>query len=161
MSKNPYKYLQGSKHKYKCNLMQFDGNAKPNPGALSGGVIIMSPKLSEYRTPIYEYGFYKKGTYDNNESEFYAIFKGLEYALENDIYDLVIEGDSFLVVDSIVNNKKLRKPYSDYLEKIQVYLPIFNTFAIRHINRDKNSEADNLARIAFLYKKNFETRYFE
>lgn len=156
-----YKYLRGTKHKYKCNLLQFDGNSKPNPGALSCGVIIMSKKTQEYRTPLFEYGFYKQGSFDNNESEFYALFKGLENALENDIYDIVVEGDSFFVIDSLINNRQLRKPYSEYLEKIQLYIPIFNTFGIRHIQRQRNDEADHLARISFLYKKNFETRYFD
>ena len=167
VSYNKFFYLRGNKNKYKCNLLQFDGNSKPNPGALSCGIIIMSPKVIEdilttYRTPLFEYGYYKKDKkYDNNESEFYALFKGLEHALENDIYDLVIEGDSLLVIDSIINKKVLRKPYSDYLEKIQLYIPIFNTLAVRHIKRDKNDEADYLARIAYIYNKNFETRYFD
>lgn len=156
----PYKYLRGDKDKYKCNLLQFDGNAKPNPGNLSCGIIIMSPKKGLYRTPKYEYGYYKQGNYDNNESEFFALYKGLEHALENDIYNLVIEGDSAFVIDSVIHNKELRKPYSEYLEKIQEYIPIFDTFAIRHIDRSKNDEADYLARVANIYCKNFETRYY-
>ena len=159
---NEFFYLRGNKNKYKCNLLQFDGNSKPNPGTLSCGIIIMSPKVIDYRTPLFEYGYYKNDKkYHNNESEFYALFKGLEHALENDIYDLIIEGDSLLIIDSIINNKTLRKPYSDYLEKIQLYLPIFNTLAFRHITRDKNDEADYLARVAYVYNKNFETRYFD
>jgi len=158
---NPFKYLRGTKNRLKCNLLQFDGNAKPNPGNMSCGIIIMTPKKGEYRTPIYEYGYYKKGRYDNNESEFYALFKGLEHALENDIYDLVVEGDSMFVIESILENKELRKPYKEYIEKIHEYISIFDTIAFRHIKRELNDEADYLARISNVYEKNFETRYFE
>ena len=151
-----YYYLRGTKNKYECNLLQFKSSSS------SCGIIIMSKKENEYRTPLYEYGCYTKETQNINESEFYALFKGLEYALENDIYDLMVEGDSVIVIESILNNKiRLTKPYSDYLEKIQMYISIFNTFGIRHINKERNDEAEYLADVAFTYKKNFETRYFD
>jgi hypothetical protein len=73
----------------------------------------------------------------------------------------MVEGDSVLVIESILNKKiRLTKPYTDYLEKIQMYISIFNTFGIRHISKQRNDEAEYLADIAFTYKKNFETKYF-
>uniref|UniRef100_A0A6C0IJ30 RNase H type-1 domain-containing protein n=1 Tax=viral metagenome TaxID=1070528 RepID=A0A6C0IJ30_9ZZZZ len=152
-----YYYLRGTKHKYECNLLQFKSSSS------SCGIIIMSKKEDEYRTPHLEYGFYTKETQNINESEFYALFKGLEYALENDMYDLMVEGDSLLVIESIISKKKinLKKPYSDYLEKIKMYISIFNTFGIRYICKERNDEAEYLADVAFTYKKNFETKYFD
>ena len=157
-----YFYLRGTKHKYECNLLQFKSSSSSSSCSSSCGIIIMSKKEDKYRTPLLEYGFYTKETQNINESEFYALFKGLEYALENDIYDLMVEGDSLLVIESIISKKiNLTKPYSDYLEKIKIYISIFNTFGIRYICKERNDEAEYLADVAFTYKKNFETKYFD
>ena len=121
----------------------------------------MSKKDSKYRSPLFEYGYHIKETENISESNFYALFKGLEHALENDMYDLLIESDSIFLIKSLLKKVSLSKPYSEYLEKIKIYISIFNTIGIRYINSRRNDEAENLADISFTYKKNFETRYFD
>jgi len=150
-----YYYLRGTKHKHECNLLQFKSSSQ------SCGIILMSKKNSKYRSPLFEYGYHTKETENISESNFYALFKGLEHALENDIYDLMIESDSILLIKSIVSKRIPKKPYSEHIEKIKMYISIFNTIGIRYIHPKRNDEAENLAEIAFTYKKNFETRYFD
>ena len=150
-----YYYLRGTKNKHECNLLQIKSSSQ------SCGIILMSKKNSKYRTPLFEYGYHRKETKDVSESNFYALFKGLEHALENDIYDLMIESDSIFLIKSIVSKRSLSKPYYEYIEKIKMYISIFNTIGIRYIHPKRNDEAENLAEIAFTYKKNFETKYFE
>jgi hypothetical protein len=121
----------------------------------------MSKKDSKYRSPLLEYGYHRKETENVSESNFYALFKGLEHALENDIYDLMIESDSILLIKSLVSKRIPKKSYCEHIEKIKIYISIFNTIGIRYIHQKRNDEAENLAEIAFTYKKNFETRYFD
>jgi hypothetical protein len=68
---------------------------------------------------------------------------------------------SIFLIKSVLKRASLKKPYSEYVEKIRMYISIFNTIGIRYIHPKRNDEADNLAQIAFTYKKNFETKYFE
>ena len=150
-----YYYLRGTKHKHECNLLQIKSSSQ------SCGIILMSKKDSKYRSPLFEYGFYTRETENLSESNFYALFKGLEYALENDIYDLMIESDSIFLIKSLLKKVSLKKPYCEHLEKIKMYISIFNTIGICYIDPRRNDEAENLANIAFTYKKNFETRYFD
>jgi hypothetical protein len=79
-----YYYLRGTKDKHECNLLQFRSSSQ------SCGIILLSKKDSKYRSPLFEYGYHTKETENISESNFYALFKGLEHALENDIYDLIL-----------------------------------------------------------------------
>ena len=137
--------------------MQFDGNAKPNPGNISGGVVIFSP---EPREVLFELGIYEKTNKNNNDSECIALIKGIEYALEHDIYDLIVEGDSQFALNILSNNIKIKEDYKIYSEKIKVYSEIFNTLGIEHIPRKENTYADSLARKAFEFKKSFTTEFY-
>lgn len=134
--------------------MQFDGNAKPNPGNISCGIVFYSPVTNEL---LYEYGYYEKGSKNNNESECIALIKGLEYALQNDIYDIAIEGDSQFVIDTFISKEKPKGPYKHYYEQMTIYKEIFDTIAIRHIPRSENMYADTLARKAYDLKQSYET----
>ena len=61
-----FKHINGLKKLSKCILMQFDGNAKPNPGNISCGIVFYSPVTNKL---LYEYGYYEKASKNNNESE--------------------------------------------------------------------------------------------
>lgn len=150
-----YKIIKGITKVSKCHLMRFDGNAKPNPGNISSGIILYSP---DTRTILYEYGLYKEAKLNNNESECVCLIKGLEYSLQHNIFNLVIEGDSQFALDII--SKKPKGPYTTYYKDIQILIDIFDTIIIKHIPRKENSIADNIARKAYELKQNFVTEYF-
>lgn len=148
--------LRTLKKPSKCYLMQFDGNAKPNPGNISSGIVFFSP---EPREELYELGYYEKGKKNNNDSECIALIKGLEFALEHDIYDLMIEGDSQFAISMLNSKVKPKGPYKEYYEKIQLYGDIFDTIDIKHIPRSDNAYADAIARKAYDFKKSFITEF--
>ena len=137
-----FRLLRGIRKVKNCYLMQFDGNAKPNPGNISGGIVIFSP---EPREVLFELGIYEKGKKNNNASECIALIHGLEHALEHDIYDLIVEGDSQFALNMLSNNVKVKEDYKAYSEKIKVYSEIFNTLGIEHIPRKDNEVADQLS----------------
>jgi ribonuclease HI len=151
-----YRYIKGVQKVSKCVLMRFDGNAKPNPGNISCGVVFYSNDTNKL---LYEYGYYEKSSKNNNESECTALIKGLDYALQNDIYDITIEGDSQFVISTFISKENPKGPYREYYEKMNVYKEIFDTIAIRHIPRSENTYADMLARKAYDLKQSFETTF--
>ena len=150
--------LRELKKTNKCFLMQFDGNAKPNPGNISCGVVFFSP---EPREELYEVGYYEKGKMNNNESECIAFIKGLEFALEHDMYDLAIEGDSQFAISMLNSKVPPKGPYKEYFEKIQLYGDIFDNITARHIPRSENNYADSVARKAYDFRKNFFTEFIK
>uniref|UniRef100_A0A6C0D8J3 RNase H type-1 domain-containing protein n=1 Tax=viral metagenome TaxID=1070528 RepID=A0A6C0D8J3_9ZZZZ len=150
-----FHYINGSKKIAKCHLLRFDGNAKPNPGNISCGMVIYSPEKENKL--LFEYGYFEKTCKNNNESECIALIKGLEYALQNNIFNLAIEGDSQFVIDTFISNEKPKAPYKEYYKQMKIYKEIFETLAIRHIPRKENSYPDYLARKAYDLKQSFET----
>ena len=144
----------------KCHLLQFDGNAKPNPGIASCGGLIYSPFTKGKRIPLIEIGTFMKTdrAYDNNQSEFIALKAGLETALKYEIYDLVVEGDSKYVIDCVTYNTTSTWPkikFQEFFEAVEEYLPMFDTLAFRHIPRKENKAADAIAREAFETQTSF------
>ena len=144
----------------KCHLLQFDGNAKPNPGIASCGGLIYSPFTKGKRIPLIEIGTFMKTdrAYDNNQSEFIALKAGLETALKYEIYDLVVEGDSKYVIDCVTYNTTSTWPkikFQEFFEAVEEYLPMFDTLAFRHISRKENKAADAIAREAFETQTSF------
>lgn len=144
----------------KCHLLQFDGNANPNPGIASCGGLIYSPFTKGKRIPLIEIGTFMKTdrAYDNNQSEFIALKAGLETALKYEMYDLVVEGDSKYVIDCVTYNTTSTWPkikFQEFFEAVEEYLPMFDTLAFRHISRKENKAADAIAREAFETQTSF------
>ena len=143
----------------KCHLLQFDGNAKPNPGIASCGGLIYSSFTKGKRIPLIEIGTFMKTDrlYDNNQSEFIALKAGLETALKYDMHDLVVEGDSKYVIDCVTYDittwPKIK--FQEFFEAVEEYLPMFDTLAFRHIPRKENKAADAIAREAFETQTSF------
>ena len=152
-----HKIIKKGKDISKCFLIRIDGNAKPNPGDVSYGIAIHTP---EPRKILYDFGYFKNENKNNNESEFMCLIKALELALENNIFDIIVEGDSQFVVDIISTEVKPKGIYKEYYAIIIELTNIFDTFFIKHIPRKDNIYADTLARRAYKLKTNFKTEYF-
>ena len=159
MASAAFRYYAGKIKHTKCYLLQFDGNAKPNPGIASCGGLISSPFTKGQRTPLVEIGTYMNTDrpYDNNQSEFIALKAGLETALKYHMYDLVVEGDSKYVIDCVTYDITTwpKKKFQEFFEAVEEYLPMFDTLAFRHIPRKENKAADALARESFETRTSF------
>jgi ribonuclease HI len=117
-----------------------DGAAKGNPGPSGAGWLIRDPQGQ-----IRENGrFLGAGT--NNEAEYQALTAALEEALSLGAKAVKVHLDSELLVRQIngqyrVKNDRLRK----YYHQAQDLLSRFHEYAIIHIPREQNREADRLA----------------
>ena len=136
-----YVIIKGScRPEEQCYLLQFDGLSQPNPGTSTGGAVLFSPE----RSVVCEVGkFIDYGT--NNQAEYTGLLIGLKAALEKGVRDILIEGDSQLVIFQTegkwkVNNQVLQVMNREARELISQ----FDFAAIRHIYRDKNAHADRI-----------------
>jgi ribonuclease HI len=138
-----------------CYLLQFDGASKSNPGESSGGAVIYSLE----RNLLYETGEYI-GSATNNIAEYTGLLIGLRLALEKEYKNILIEGDSQLVIQQVVGvwkveNNILKKLYRE----VQDILSKFNFVAIRHIRRELNTEADRVTNDVIHSKETYITEY--
>ena len=124
-------------------LLKFDGGANPNPGPTSGGAVIFEPlNETNKRVKIIDIGlFLKTGT--NNIGEYNGLKIGLEEAIRNNIKNLVIHGDSKLVVYQVNKKWKINNEYIKSIhDEIMTLLNRFDNIAIKHVYRENNIESD-------------------
>ena len=139
-----------------CYLLQFDGLAAPNPGECTGGAVLFDPEDNV----IFEVGHYEKfGT--NNQGEYTGLFIGVQAAVKTKgLKNLLIEGDSMLVIQQIIGNWKVKDKTLKIIYDATIKLfDKFDFVAIRHVYRKDNSYADELTNETLRLKESFE-RFF-
>ena len=124
--------------------LQFDGGSRGNPGPAGIGVVLQAAD----GTPVVTLGRYI-GRATNNVAEYRALITGLEEARKLGVKNLLVRGDSELIVKQMrgeyrVKNADLRKLY----DQAQDLLHQFDQAKIEHNDRDKNELADRLANLA-------------
>lgn len=121
-----------------------DGASRGNPGPASYAVIMRKPDGSAEL----EIGKYI-GRTTNNVAEYYGLIAALDYAASHGIARLRIESDSELLVRQMQGRYKVKSPDLKPLhERAQKLARELAFFAIGHIAREFNSEADALANLA-------------
>ena len=123
------------------HTLYFDGGAVPNPGRCAGAFVC----FDENYNIVFQGGKYiEYGT--NNIGEYEGLLNGLKYCCEHQIKNLIVKGDSNLVVSQV--NKKWKINNQTLLNlnnEIQKCLPSFDRFEIIHIPRKENNIADKLS----------------
>lgn len=121
--------------------LYFDGACHPNPGAMGIGVVLDGPdgvlaEISE-RLP---------GQGTNNVAEYTAIIRGMETAQEKGVKDLVVRGDSNLVVQQMLGKFRVREPrLRPFLDRVGELAKAFDSVDVQWIPREKNGRADKLS----------------
>ena len=118
-----------------------DGGSRGNPGPAGYGVVIQNSKgkkvaaLSRYL-----------GRQTNNFAEYQALIAALEYAVQNGPKALRVISDSELLVRQIQGIYKVREPsLRDLYHRASELIGQLEWFAIEHVLRGHNREADRLA----------------
>ena len=121
-----------------------DGASRGNPGPASYAVILRAPD----GTTRFEVGKYI-GRATNNVAEYYGLITALDYAASQGISRLLVRSDSELLVRQMQGSYKVKsadlRPLYERARKLANSLAYF---AIEHVPRELNREADELANVA-------------
>jgi ribonuclease HI len=80
-----------------------------------------------------------------NDAEYYGLIKGLNVALEHGIQDLVVVGDSRIVIQQVQGLFNCNQPnLQRRLAECEVLKGKFKTLRLVHVKRDYNQSADYL-----------------
>ncbi len=118
-----------------------DGGSRGNPGPAGAGVYI----CDQADSCVFAGGYYL-GKQTNNIAEYMGLLRGLEKAIELGATDVLVLMDSELIVKQInrvyrVKNANLKVVYDQVVELIGQ----LDNITVRHVYRDANKEADQLA----------------
>ncbi len=122
-----------------------DGGSRGNPGEAGIGVHFPGVvRIAEYI-----------GTGTNNFAEYSALITAVRYAVFCRCEQLHVYADSELVVKQIqgeyqVKNENIRPLY----QHAQRWIALIPSFAISHVRREFNKEADKLANLAMDTRRN-------
>lgn len=141
-------------------LLQFDGGANPNPGPTSAGAVLWTPPdLDGKRSVAFEAGkFCGKGT--NNIGEVQGLLLGLQIAATRGARELLIEGDSELIVfqqtgQYKVSNANLKRWWAE-IQAAMMDETCFDWIAIRQVPREFNERADSITKEVLMKKSGFQ-----
>ena len=122
-----------------------DGASRGNPGHASIGAAVYDGSGREVHAVSRRIGHAT-----NNEAEYRAAIAGLEAALALGARDVELVMDSELVVRQLNMRYKVRNPSLRRLfGRIKDLQWRFASFEVRHVRREQNRRADELANLAF------------
>jgi ribonuclease HI len=125
-------------------IIYIDGGARGNPGPAGAGVVIRD----DQGRLIYEAGYFL-GRQTNNAAEYHALIRGLERAARLAAPTIAIYSDSELLVRQITGEYQVKSAKLAPLhQQVQVLLIKSGRWTIRHVSREQNLRADELANLA-------------
>lgn len=124
--------------------MHIDGGARGNPGNAGAGVVLRGADDGA----LLEAGYYL-GHQTNNVAEYTALLKGLEAAKRAGATELTVYSDSELLVKQINGEYRVKNPaLKDLFDDAFGRLRGFAKWEVRHVRREQNARADELANLA-------------
>lgn len=122
-------------------VAEIDGASRGNPGPAAYAVLIRRPTgevLGRVKKQI--------GQSTNNVAEYYALIAALDYAQAHRIGKLSVRSDSELLVRQITGHYRVKSLALRQLhERARRLAGSLDYFAIEHVPREANAEADRLA----------------
>jgi ribonuclease HI len=128
----------------------FDGCSKGNPGDSGIGVILINEngevveKISKYI-----------GTHTNNEAEYMALLELLTLAYRHSAKEVLIQGDSKLVIEQMAGNWKIKQESLIHYYRQCKDMLFYVHADFKWITREKNMQADKLANEALKQVSDF------
>ena len=126
------------------HIANIDGASRGNPGPASYAVVLRDPAgkiILEFAKNL--------GRETNNVAEYYALLAALDYAATHGIQALRVRSDSELLVRQMQGRYKVKsadlKPLHERASKVARQL---GYFAIEHVRRELNRDADALANVS-------------
>jgi ribonuclease HI len=106
---------------------------------------------------MFEFAIPIQPTVTNNQDEYEALLRGLQYLKEAKAISVEIFGDSELVIKQSNGQYECRNDIlRNYYEECKEILKSFQLVILQHIPRENNGEANRLAQSASGYGRNQE-----
>ena len=135
------------------HVIQFDGACRGNPSNILGLGYLLKTRDTNHITTnkndtVLDQQYFQHYTVNgtNNEAEYLSMIKGMELALKHNLINIVLEGDSVLVINQMTGKFQV---------KAENLIPLYNTakelegmfksVQYQHVKREFNKEADKLA----------------
>jgi ribonuclease HI len=122
----------------------FDGGARSNPGPAGYGVYIVDDGgtvLAELHGAL--------GIATNNIAEYRGLIAALQWAVDNNVTEITVKGDSLLIIEQMRGNYKVKneglKPL--HMQARMLVMQVGNV-KFAHVPRDQNKDADRLSNVA-------------
>ena len=120
--------------------MNVDGGARGNPGPAAIGVVVRNDDGA-----VVEAVGETIGRQTNNVAEYKAMLRGIELALAHGADEVELIGDSELIIRQIEGRYKVKKADLKPLHaQAKEMLAKFDSWSVRHVKRELNSDADAL-----------------
>lgn len=128
----------------------FDGSSHPNPGRLGIGALLCGP--AGQRVEISR----RAGHGNSSEAEYLALIAVLEAAAHNGALELVVCGDSRVVIDDVACSDGCgAKGLESHRLRAQELIAQLDKVSLRWLPRHRNGEADRLSQQAIaLWQEN-------
>ncbi len=129
-------------------ILFFDGCSKGNPGKAGAGAVLYSDNQELWSDSIF---VGNKET--NNKAEYSGLILGMREAINRNIKDIIIKGDSQLVVRHMLGRYKVKSenliPLYNEAKELEKQ---FNRVKYIHVYRTENKKADELSNEGLLKK---------
>ena len=123
------------------HVLFFDGGSRGNPGICGSGHVIM---LNDEKVSSSSKLVSTENT--NNYAEYMSIIIGLNDAYRREIKNLIVKGDSLLVINQITGKWKIRcKTLQELHSEVMDIITQFDEISFHHIPREENTLADKEA----------------
>lgn len=121
----------------------FDGGARANPGPAGYGVYIVDDLgnvLAELSGSL--------GVTTNNVAEYTGLIAALQWAVDHDVKQIHIKGDSLLIIEQMRGNYKVKNEGLKPLhKKARMLVMQIGDVKFDHVRREFNKEADRLSNV--------------
>ncbi len=121
----------------------FDGGARSNPGPAGYGVYIVDDLgnvLAELSGSL--------GVTTNNIAEYNGLIAALQWAVDHDVTQLAVKGDSLLIIEQMRGNYKVKNEGLKPLHmKARMLVMQIGNVKFEHVPREHNKDADRLSNV--------------
>ena len=127
--------------------LYFDGCSKGNPGRAGAGAVIYNSEMVE----VWYNAVFVGQNSTNNEAEYTGLLIGLRKAVEMGITNLLVRGDSQLIVRQMKGEYKVKsvtlKPMHEEANSLAKSI---GQIQYEHVYREFNKRADELSNLGLL-----------
>ena len=133
-------------------ILFFDGCSKGNPGkAGAGAVLYLKKGQDQDLTEIWSHAEFVGEKQTNNYAEYMGLILGLVEANRKCLPNLLVKGDSLLVIKQMRGEYQVHAPHLQPLyQKACVLVKTIGSIQFQHVYRVENKRADALANLAVI-----------